>query len=259
MIRQKSRKQGRRTSQPIKRSPSQISQTRLSSLSSFTPVNNKKHVSDKDRQHATESRRRVVVTGMGVVSSLGINTRKVFTSILRGETAIREIDTPELMALNLQTKSFAPVGPITPSEEQVPRHLRQIASRHQVYALVAAHEAMKEAQLIPPEGSSLPPDTPHSKFVHTTEINPHAIRPLKQTAVCADGHSELCDLCEGEPTCAYQRDSSDRLGVCIGSSIGCVEEIGASHVKIAARGGKGAGAYSLPKLLVNIAAGHVCY
>ena len=196
----------------------------------------------------SKTHRRVVVTGIGVVSPLGNQVDDMYTRILQGYSAITSIEAPELVKLNLQAKSYAPVGVIPELEdpEIIPRHLKQVLSRHQVYAMVAAHKAMLSANLLEPK--TIPPDSPST--------TPNITDPTS-SAACNLGHDSQCDLCEGEPSCAYMRDSSDRLGVCIGNSIGCVEEIGASHVKIQEKGGKGAGAYSLPKLLVNLAAGHI--
>ena len=215
-------------------------------------------------------RRRVVVTGIGVVSPLGNDLHQVYDSILNANSAIKAIDTPDLAKLNLQTKSYAPVGnvPEIDNPDIIPRNLKQVLSRHQVYAMVATHNAMKQAGLIKPkvdgegEGSegnvgSNGQNGQNSTPIQTTTTSTSDPPSTPSQPKCQQGHEELCDLCEDEPECVYQRNSSDRFGVCIGSSIGCVEEIGSAHVKVQDKGGKGAGAYSLPKLLVNLAAGHL--
>jgi len=51
--------------------------------------------------------------------------------------------------------------------------------------------------------------------------------------------------------------ASDRTGVCMGSGIGCVEESAEAGRALANKGKKGLSAYSIPKLLVNLAAGQI--
>jgi 3-oxoacyl-[acyl-carrier-protein] synthase II len=209
--------------------------TQKTPLSTRSPKNNK----------------RVVVTGIGIVSPLGNDLDQVYDKVLNGYSAIKPIDAPELTKLNLQTKSYAPVGAIDEvnNVDIIPRHLKQVLSRHQIYAMVAAHNAMHQAGLLKPKPTQ---DGQNNTNDHNRDQN-----STPKSTICGSGHESLCDLCEDEPECAYVRNESDRIGVCIGNSIGCVEEIGAAHTKVQEKGGKGAGAYSLPKLLVNLAAGHI--
>lgn len=51
--------------------------------------------------------------------------------------------------------------------------------------------------------------------------------------------------------------AADRTGVCMGSGIGCVDESADAGMALAAKGKKGLSAYSIPKLLVNLAAGQI--
>ncbi|KAJ3311862.1 hypothetical protein HDV04_003602 [Boothiomyces sp. JEL0838] len=147
------------------------------------------------------ARRRVVVTGLGLVTPLGINVKTNWSKLIAGACGITEIPqsfgptnsrVAGFVHKDFQTSSF-----FSKSDEK-------LLSLFMQYALVAADEAIKDANYTP-----------------TTEL-------------------------EREMT-----------GVCIGSGIGSLQDITDGYSSFQAHGLRKVSPYFVPKLLLNMAAGHV--
>jgi 3-oxoacyl-[acyl-carrier-protein] synthase II len=92
--------------------------------------------------------RRVVVTGMGVVTSLGHEPREVFDALCRGESGIRPITRFDVSScpskLGGIVEGFDPWGII---QDRGGRRLLRLADWMQAMGLCAAELAMRDAGL----------------------------------------------------------------------------------------------------------------
>ncbi len=96
---------------------------------------------------------RVVVTGMGIVSPLGLGVSAVWDRLIKGESGIRAL--PEKMVENLGTKIAGQVPGHTEQENglnendyMTPKEYKRI-DLFTLYALAAADEALKQANWFP--------------------------------------------------------------------------------------------------------------
>ncbi|MEO0278519.1 MAG: beta-ketoacyl synthase N-terminal-like domain-containing protein, partial [candidate division WOR-3 bacterium] len=88
--------------------------------------------------------RRVVVTGVGVISPIGNNVKEFWNNLLAGENGIVKIDRFDVSQFSSQiaglVKNFKPEDRIDPKE------LKRLDLVSQ-YALYAAHEAIEDSNL----------------------------------------------------------------------------------------------------------------
>ena len=150
--------------------------------------------------------RRVVVTGVGLVTPLGVGVAEVWPALLAGRSALAAVtpsNFPSIACLDLPSKVVAPLPP-SAVDRFVPPSLRSSTSPFIHYALAAASLALTDADYHPTSPTSL-----------------------------------------------------DRTGVCIGSGIGSVEDTAAQSRLLQDRGRRGVSPYGIPRLLANLAAGHV--
>jgi len=101
---------------------------------------------------AMSSRRKVVVTGMGVVSSLGIEVKDNWERLLSGVSGIRFLDHPGAEASSIKVG-----GPVTEENwkricEEFPDDGEKQAERRTLFALWAAKSALSDAKLSSDEG-----------------------------------------------------------------------------------------------------------
>lgn len=86
--------------------------------------------------------RRVVVTGVGMVTPLGTQPRAVFDRVLQGHSAVTRI--PGFEAVNdMGVRIAAPVTDFTP--DRIPRKHRRSMSRMSLFAAAAASDALERA------------------------------------------------------------------------------------------------------------------
>lgn len=86
--------------------------------------------------------KRVVITGMGVISALGVNQREFWHALQGGHGGIRPIDSIDVS--NLRFKSGAQVRGYNPATE-FPPDILQLTDRFTQFALLAAAEAITQA------------------------------------------------------------------------------------------------------------------
>ncbi|KAF3938236.1 hypothetical protein ABW19_dt0204880 [Dactylella cylindrospora] len=156
--------------------------------------------------------RRVVVTGLGCITPLGVGTRTTWTRLLKGHTGV--VSTKNLAEgayrnLPCQVAAMVPVGD-QPEQWNEARYRKEFdagkAAKFSRYAIVAAKEALEDA---------------------------------------------------GFPSKGFEEDVSERVGVCIGSGIGSFEDVYETSLKWANKGYKSISPLFVPRLLINMAAGHV--
>ncbi|HZZ71186.1 MAG TPA: beta-ketoacyl-ACP synthase II [Pirellulales bacterium] len=145
-------------------------------------------------------KRRVVVTGLGAVTSLGNKVEEVWQRVLRGESgihAIRQFDTTRFKVhFGGEVYDWNPDGYITPREQNR-------IDRFAQFAIVAGADAVQD-----------------------------------------------CGL-------DFSREDPFRCGVILGSGIGGLLEIEEQHRRLVEKGPDRVSAFTIPKLIVNAASGHV--
>jgi len=98
--------------------------------------------------------RRVVVTGLGLVTPLGIGTHRVWNNLLQGKCGITEIKSEDYKGIPAKIAAFVPRGenPGEFDEENWQKELRvdkRSTTTEGLFALVAAHEAIKDCNWRP--------------------------------------------------------------------------------------------------------------
>ncbi|EWC47045.1 hypothetical protein DRE_03807 [Drechslerella stenobrocha 248] len=156
--------------------------------------------------------RRVVVTGLGCVTPLGVGTQTSWTRLINGACGIvstRELAGGVFQKVPCQVAAVVPTGdgPGQWSDKQynLEADVGRIA-RFSRYAIVAAREALDDA-----------------------------------------GFTEK----------RFPEEIAERVGVCIGSGIGSFEDVYETTLKWANKGYRSVSPHFVPRLLINMAAGHV--
>ncbi|MPY63244.1 beta-ketoacyl-[acyl-carrier-protein] synthase family protein [Streptomyces spongiae] len=89
--------------------------------------------------------RRVVVTGLGAVTPLGVGVDELWTGLLEGRCGIRELDAEEFAGLPVRIAGTVPVDPAA----LLPRPQARRMNRAAQFAVLAAREAWRDAGLDP--------------------------------------------------------------------------------------------------------------
>ncbi|KAN0037359.1 hypothetical protein ACTFIV_002704 [Dictyostelium citrinum] len=162
--------------------------------------------------------KRVVVSGMGIVSPLGVGIKYNWEKLINGESGIKRFEGFEDSRVDCPSKVVARVpkgegiGEFN-SNTMIPSQMKLASSDFIKYAIVATDEAIKDSKL--------------DKFIESNE------------------------------------EFQERIGVCIGSGTGSMEEIMSANEKISNKlnnfsaentSGK-VSAYFIPKILINEASG----
>ena len=95
--------------------------------------------------------KRVVVTGLGLVTPLGCGVHKVWNALLAGECGIRRLDAPEFAGIPSRVAAAVPADAFRP-EDFVDKSELRTMSPASLFALAASVEAVKDAAL--PENDS---------------------------------------------------------------------------------------------------------
>lgn len=91
------------------------------------------------------SKRRVVVTGLGMVTPLGLDTKNTWTGILNGKSGVTTVDIFDASALTSQIS--ASISDFNPDHYLSPKESRKI-DRFIQYAYVASKEAIEDSGVV---------------------------------------------------------------------------------------------------------------
>ena len=145
-------------------------------------------------------KRRVVITGLGLVSSLGCDLEDIWLRICNGESGIRAIEDDDFSRFRSRIGGKVPNWSC---DGYLPAKEAKRLDRFAQFAVVAAIDAVK--------------------------------------------HSGL-DLSLEDPY---------RCGVIIGSGVGGLREIEVQHTRLLEKGPDKVSAFTIPKMMLNAASGHV--
>ncbi len=168
--------------------------------------------------------RRVVVTGLGAVSPLGVGVRLSWGRLLQGHSGVTAINDPSILAYNIPCKVAA----------YVPR-------------LNAAATS---------EGTAGGPDLSAGLFDSAGPFISREARPYASTFVqfALKAAAEAVGDAGWSPGSDTERE---RAGVAFGSGIGSVEDIVEAAKVLDTGGYRRTSVYVMPRILVNSAAGQV--
>ncbi len=145
-------------------------------------------------------KRRVVITGLGVVTSLGCKVGELWTRVLNGESGVAPLRLFDASRFRVrfggEVVNFPTEGYIEPKEEKR-------LDRFTQFAMVAGIDAVRDSGL------------------------------------------------------DFSKEDAFRCGVILGSGIGGLREIEAQHTRLLEKGPDKVSAFTIPKLMVNAAAGQV--
>ena len=176
--------------------------------------------------------RRVVVTGIGLVTPLGVGMPRTWSRICLGESGVRgSVDGGVPVASVPRGNGFGEWDPT----HHIPRaETRTMSTDFIAFAVAAAGEALFDAGLLP-------------KSLHIERSNNEGGTVVALGNV-ANGAALGIDGCIGPYAAA-------RAGVALGSGIGAVEEIGAAALALSK--GQKLSPFFVPKILLNMASGSV--
>lgn len=179
--------------------------------------------------------RRVVITGVGAVSPVGIGAERLFEAAVNGECGIKQLDTDAARAVNVHVAGSIP--DFDGVEHGLTKKQARRWERFVQFAVVAADEAMRAAGLAQaaPEGDA------------GNEGEPAVTKPADSRIPQATEAGFI--LPEGtDPT---------RFAVVFGSGIGGMEMFTSEAVKLHEKGAKRVNPLFIPTMISNIAAGEL--
>jgi len=91
--------------------------------------------------------RRVVITGIGVVSPIGVSRERFWHACLEGRSGVRRLDSPWVTDTGLATQIGAPVRDFDPTRHGIPAKDARLLDRVSQFGIVAALEALTDAAL----------------------------------------------------------------------------------------------------------------
>ncbi|WP_406122118.1 beta-ketoacyl-[acyl-carrier-protein] synthase family protein [Streptomyces sp. NBC_00989] len=103
-----------------------------------------RHHARPERVAAVGGPRRVVVTGLGAVTPLGVGVDELWRGLLDGRHGIRELDGEEFAELPVRVAGTVPVDPM----ELLPRQAARRMNRAAQFAVLAAREAWGDAGFV---------------------------------------------------------------------------------------------------------------
>ncbi|MET7485512.1 beta-ketoacyl-[acyl-carrier-protein] synthase family protein [Streptomyces sp. NPDC005538] len=103
-----------------------------------------RHYPRPEREVTAHGPRRVVVTGLGAVTPLGVGVDELWRGLLDGRHGIRELDGEEFAELPVRVAGTVPVDPA----ELLPRQAARRMNRGAQFAVLAAREAWGDAGFV---------------------------------------------------------------------------------------------------------------
>lgn len=103
-----------------------------------------RHHARPEREVTASGSRRVVVTGLGAVTPLGVGVGELWRGLLDGRHGIRELDGEEFAELPVRVAGTVPVDPA----ELLPRAAARRMNRAAQFAVLAAREAWDDAGFV---------------------------------------------------------------------------------------------------------------
>ena len=103
-----------------------------------------RHLPRPEREVTASGPRRVVVTGLGAVTPLGVGVGELWRGLLDGRHGIRELDGEEFAELPVRVAGTVPVDPA----ELLPRAAARRMNRAAQFAVLAAREAWDDAGFV---------------------------------------------------------------------------------------------------------------
>lgn len=188
--------------------------------------------------------KRVVVTGLGVVSPLGVGAKQTWSSLVAGDCGVRPIrcgrHTSCRLAAPPARQNAAPVLPLVCAHS--------VEGGEDLPARIAARVPRLDGETQRAPGA--PPL--FDAAAHTTHSRSQGV-PFIEFALAAAAEA-LADA-RWAPEVPQQRQ---RTGVTIGSGVGSVEEVSrVAQLMQAERGYRKVSPFFIPRTLINLAAGHV--
>ncbi|KAF4121200.1 3-oxoacyl-[acyl-carrier-protein] synthase II [Geosmithia morbida] len=176
--------------------------------------------------------RRVVVTGLGAVTPLGVGIRRSWTRLLAGDSGI--VSVADRQPSDRWGELTSTVAGIVPA-----------ARRHDRGGQVAEEEAEEEEE----EGGE------SGLWDPTRWLGPTELRRMSTFTQYAIAASEMALVDAGlEDASERERENT---GVCLGSGIGNLDEMYETSLAHHARGYKNVSPLFVPRILINMAAGHI--
>ncbi|TPX31798.1 hypothetical protein SmJEL517_g04967 [Synchytrium microbalum] len=161
--------------------------------------------------------RRVVVTGLGIVSPLGVGTKYVWSRLLAGDCGVVSLRNKPHLATN---KSY----------DDLPSQIAGLVPR--------SSQGIKDGTWRVEDWLTRGEEKKTAPFIH------YAIAASQQALEDAGW----------KPETDHERMQT---GVCIGSGIGCIDEVYNTALAYHEHGLRKVHPYFVPKILTNLAAGHV--
>ncbi len=193
------------------------------------------------------SKRRVVVTGLGIISPVGNDVETAWKALLAGKSGIRLIDTFD--ASEYSTKFAGLISNFDISPYMSVKEARKCDLFIQ-YGVAAAAQAVKSAGLAGhgfssgSDSDSSASDEASANFSNRMQAETHiaGVPVSSYSSNLASKNSEL---------------NLDRIGVSIGSGIGGIYTIENNSKILATSGPKRISPFFIPATIINMVAGHV--
>jgi len=182
---------------------------------------------------------RVVVTGLGLVSPLGVGAEYVWKKLINGERAIQRITQFDVTDLPCKVAAQVKRSPkCTPDSKQQMKiscssPIVDVSSKQKPFSV--DEENWFDANQWMPKG-----------------LIGSSVSPFMEFAFSA-AHQAIEDS-RWKPT---EEKDLERTGVAIGSGIGNLDEIGEVYSLLREKGYRKISPYFIPKILINLAGGHI--
>ncbi len=120
---------------------------------------------------------RVVITGIGVVSAIGLTRDSFWRGCLEGRSGVVRLESPWVVETGLATRIAAPVRGFDPVQAGVPAKQVSLLDRTAHFALAAAHEALTDA------GFTLDPNPETRDTLRLRGIDPYRVATVVGTGI----------------------------------------------------------------------------